>query len=143
VKHVVPFEMYTATGTVDRAATSVIATFAPPVKGYICGVYVTPTTNIVAGTTVVGVVAAYKNSTELGALTLSSDQDVGEFFAIPLTTTPHLTDIAITPTDTITVQVKTRPTGSPSGAFRAGILIAMDEREVTAPTFLEPYHALT
>ena len=140
MKHVVPFPMYTATGTVARIAGSVIATFTPPVAGYLCGVTVTPTTDIVAGTTIVGEVAAYKGSTELGALTLANTQDTGEYFVIPLTTTPTLGDITITATDVVTVKVKTQPTGSvPAGAFSAIAWFAMDERETTAPTFLEPY----
>jgi hypothetical protein len=145
MKFPIPFEMYSANGSIGstaaaRTAGETLAAFTPPVKGYLCGITVMPTTNIDPGSTTAGTIAAYKNTTELGALDLTADQDVGESFAIPLTTAPNLTAISITPTDVVAVKVKTTAVGGTlAGVFRGTAWFAMDERETTTPTFLEPY----
>ncbi|MFA5783922.1 MAG: hypothetical protein WC962_03475 [Phycisphaerae bacterium] len=119
------------TGTGSATAGTTLATFYPPVEGYLVRAAVEITVDIDPGSTVAGAIALYYNTTEIGALTLSASQDKGMFINIPVNTT--VAKQRLDPSVPIYLKMKTRPTGGTvAGSVNCWLTVEEDPVQDTA-----------
>jgi hypothetical protein len=115
------------------AAAKILATWYPPFDCYVIGAWAEVTTDVVKGSTTAGALGVYYNAEELGALTLTNDQDAGECYNVPFTRHGgHFVDFSAG--DVVYLLIKTLPVGgSFAGVFRLHLIVQYDPRDTTCP----------